>query len=50
MRPLSSVPKSKVGKILHKQIGLVSIFAGFLENISDAVRHVTYIAAVNTQF
>ena len=30
LHPLSLVPKSKVGKSLHIQIGLVSLFAGFL--------------------
>ena len=32
------------------QIGLVSIFAGFLINHSDAVRHVTNIAALKHSF
>ena len=30
LRPLSSVPKSKIGKSPAHEIGLVSIFSGFL--------------------
>ena len=50
VRLQSSLPKSKVGKSPAQVNGLVSIFADFLCNLSDAVRHVTYIAAFNTLF
>ena len=50
LRPPSSIPKSKVENSPLHEIGLVSVYAGFLTNLSDAVRHVSYIIAFKTHF